>query len=578
MQAGQVGQAKRLFLQVVKSYKRDLEAWQALGLISWKQRKFEEAELFTREALDIEPRNHIAHYNLACILLSLGKQDEAADEFRKTLNYAPSYRQALVMLGNLYASESKLEDSAICFRTSLKINSSDAVAYSNLGNVYADQGRIHEALECWSRALEMARMQAHPHYAAAHSNRLLCLNYMSDYSPESVYHEHVEWSKRHDRWHGSELSYANTKDPDRSLRIGYVTPDLREHSVSYFLEPLLKNHNSLYFDIFCYADVGMEDKTTTRLLKLITHYRNTAGMSDDEIFSIVRNDKIDILVDLAGHTSGNRLLLFARKPAPIQVSYLGYPNTTGLRTIDYRLTDEWADPPGWTESLHTESLYRLPEGFLCYKPPEESPPVSVAPVTKNKYVTFGAFNYVGKTSPAVVAVWAKILRSVPGARLIFKNKSFTDETTRQRFQTLFEEHGLECDRVEMIGLTRSKSEHLAVYQRVDIALDTFPYNGTTTTCDTLWMGVPVITLAGKVHAGRVGVSLLNQIGLEELVASSIDEYVSLALALANDRERLVQLREHLRERVRRSRLCDGVSFARRLEEAYKNMWLKWCDS
>lgn len=354
--------------------------------------------------------------------------------------------------------------------------------------------------------------------------------------------------------------------------MGYVSPDFHAHSVAYFIEPVLARHDPAAVETYCYAEVAQPDAFTEHMKTLAAHWRGTFGRSDDEVADMIRNDAIDILIDLAGHTAHNRLAVFARRPAPVQVTYLGYPNTAGLPQMDYRLTDAAADPPG-QEVYYTESLVRLPQGFLCYAPPHESPAVGPLPAATGGCITFGSFNALPKMNNEVIALWARVLQSVPGARLILKNKSLQDAKTCERYR----QHFHPPERIELLGWLDDPADHLSIYHRVDIALDTFPYNGTTTTCEALWMGVPVITLAGERHAGRVGLSLLTQLGLTELIAKTPDEYVRLAVALAGNRERLAALRAGLRERMRRSPLCDAQSFTRDLEAAYREMWHKWCE-
>jgi predicted O-linked N-acetylglucosamine transferase (SPINDLY family) len=282
-------------------------------------------------------------------------------------------------------------------------------------------------------------------------------------------------------------------------------------------------------------------------------------------------------VDLAGHTRGNRLPLFALKPAPVQVTWLGYPNTTGLREMDYRLTDAWADPPGVSDELHTESLVRLPHGFLCYKPLDDAPDVAAVPAIANGHVTFGCFNNSAKVNEKVLDAWCGILNDLPESRLLLKSRQLHGQGLHERFRDAFARRGVDPDRVEMLGRVNSTIEHLALYGRVDIALDTFPYNGTTTTCEALWMGVPVVALAGDRHAGRVGVSLLRGVGLDELVAASPEEYRRLATELAGDRDRLEAYRSTLRTRMQKAPLTDAAGFARDIEAAYRDMWRHWCE-
>ena len=353
------------------------------------------------------------------------------------------------------------------------------------------------------------------------------------------------------------------------------SPDFCTHSVAFFIDPILAHHDRRHIEVTCYADVAVPDTTTTRLRTLADSWRNTCRLTDAQVAEMVRADGIDILVDLAGHTADNRLLVFARKPAPVQVTYLGYPNTTGLQTVDYRLTDAWADAEELPNG-YTEELVRLPHGFLRYAPPKEAPPVGRLPARETDYVTFGSFNNLPKVNPGVVARWSEILLAVPNSRLLLKTKSFNDEATQERYFGLFAQNGVGREHLDFIGHTPSSREHLALYNQVDIGLDPFPYNGTTTTCEALWMGVPVITLAGEVHAGRVGVSLLSSVGLTELIADTADQYISLAVELAGNVNRLSSLRANLRGRVAASPLCDGQTFTHALEAAYRSMWRRWC--
>jgi len=311
---------------------------------------------------------------------------------------------------------------------------------------------------------------------------------------------------------------------------------------------------------------------TARLRAHADHWRNIIGLSDDDAADRVRRDRIDILVDLTGHTGRNRMLLFARRPAPVQVTWLGYANTTGLSGMDYRLTDALADPPGESDAVHSETLVRLPDGFLCFGPPDDAPDVAAAPFHAAGHVTFGSFNSLAKLTADVIATWARILQQLPDSRLLLKSRPFADESVQARVLRLFAEHGIEGGRIALLARIPSTRDHLAAYGRLDIALDTFPYNGTATTSEALWMGVPVVTLAGAVHAARVGVSLLTAVGLEALVADEPDAYVEKAVELAGDTHRRAELRGTLRQRLIDSSLCNAVEFTRNLEETYRWMW------
>ena len=299
-------------------------------------------------------------------------------------------------------------------------------------------------------------------------------------------------------------------------------------------------------------------------------------MSDQDVSSLIRNDKIDILIDLTGHTNLNRLLVFSMKPAPIQITYLGYPATTGLSTIDYRLTDQWADPPGLDDQYYSETLIHLRQGFLCYRPPENTPDIGDCPAKENGYITFGSFNNLAKITPEVINCWAEILSQIPNSRLIIKNKSMIDVEVKNYYLGAFNKKGITSNRLEIFPEMRSFSEHLSLYNKVDIALDTFPYNGTTTTCEALWMGVPIITLKGDRHAGRVGVSLLTRTEMTDFIADTIDEYIAKAIEFSGKIDLLADIRTNMRDRLSKSPLCNAQDFTRNLEETYRMLWRKWC--
>jgi len=363
------------------------------------------------------------------------------------------------------------------------------------------------------------------------------------------------------------------------LRIGYVSPDFFHHPVANFIAPVLAAHDRTAVEVFCYAEVKTPDAVTERLRGLVEsphHWRDTNGMSDDSVAAAIRADGIDILIDLAGHTVGARLLVFARKPAPIQATWLGYPATTGLTQIDWRITDPLADPPGLTDDQYSEKLLRLPTGFNCYQPIDDMPPVAPLPADANGYVTFGCFNHAAKLRDRTLEVWAELLRAVPGSRLCLKHRGFGLPSAAAEYRQDFERRGIPAARLDLISFIDDTRRHLAAYDRVDVALDPFPYNGTTTTCEALWMGVPVVALAGPTHMSRVGVSLLTRAGLPELVADTPARYIEIAAGLAADRERLRTLRAGLRARVAGSSLCDAARVTRELETALRQVWRDWC--
>ena len=555
-------------------------------------------------ALELRPADAQTLNNLGTVLKGLGRLDEARSAYEDALAINPHYAEAYSNYGNVLMDAGRIEDAVACQRRSLELNPVYAVAHNNLGNGLKRLGQYEAAGACFRRALEIApdygdalnnlgealreqgeAAEAIAHYRRSlavdpgrpgiHSNLLLALNCLADIDRAAVFAEHRRWAARHAGGPSAgRADHANHPDPDRTLRVGYVSPDFRMHSVAYFIEPVLEAHDRHAAEVFCYASGGMEDPVTERLRGHAEGWRSIHGMGDADAAELVRRDGIDILVDLAGHTMDSRLSMFALKPAPVQVSYLGYPNTTGMDAVDYRLTDAWADPEG-SEAFHTERLIRLAGGFLCYRPPGDAPPVAPLAADAADAVTFASCNNLAKVTAEVIAAWAAILDRVPGARLLIKAKPLGDEGTRRRLLGRLARHGVAPDRAEMMGWVASGS-HLGVYGRIDIGLDTFPYNGTTTTCEASWMGVPVVTLAGDRHAGRVGVSLLSRIGLGEMIAASVDDYIEVAVALAGDRTRLRDLRGGMRGMIAASGLTDGKAFAAGLEAAWRTVWREWC--
>ena len=527
--------AYRVVLELVPDHP---DALHLLGTIAHQRRDEEQAvELITR-AIAQRPDTAIYHNSLGAALERLLRLSESIDHYRRAIALDPSY----------------------------------AEAWTNLGIALQRQSRLAGAAAAYRHALEVD-----PGNRSTHSHLLFCLSHTSDCDPETFAREHSRWAERHADGRAPVGDFQGREfDPDRRLRIGYVLPDFRHHPVASFIEPLLEAHDRDAFEVVCYADVARPDEVTKRLRSLADRWVDSRDRSDDEFAGQVYVDEIDILVDLAGHTRDHRLLAFARRPAPVQATYLGYANTTGLAAIDYRITDAWADPPGMTEHLHSEELARLPHGFLCYGPPPYAPPSPERPRREPGRVVFGSFNKASKLTPEVIALWSPLLRELPEARIVLKSVSFSDAAAQDDYYDRFAEHGVAAGRVELLPPVVAPAEHLATYERVDIALDPFPYGGATSTCEALWMGTPVVTLAGLSHAGRVGVSLLHAVGLDELIAGSTDGYVAIAKALALDPDRLAGLHGSLRERMRGSPLCDAARSARDLEDAYRAMWRRRC--
>src|SRR6267142_1772918 len=535
-----------------------------LGLLLHRVGRDEEAGLSLRRALEIEPRSPGTLGNLGMVLRAQRRGAEAVDAYRAALVLTPQDPALLTNLGNALADLSRLEEAVACFRDAVAAAPDHANAYYNWGLLYLrsdqfqsasekfrvaltidphlgeaeiglasallDLGRIDEAIEAGRRALLLR-----PQDMDAHSRLLFTLLHSAEIRPRQVLEEHREWARRHAaRFSSGSARYANSPEPERRLRVGYVSGDFRRHSVAQFFEPVLAQHDRGGFEIFCYYNHSRSDETTERLRRSADHWCEIAPLGDDEVADRVRADQIDILVDLSGHTKFNRLLVFAREPAPVQAAWLGYAATTGLASIKYRISDAIADAPEG-ETPASEMLLRLPDGFLCYQPVPEAPRVSEPPASIAGHVTFGSFNSLAKLNPGVIRLWQRILDAVPKSRLLIKAQPVADPDTRAACVARLVAHGMAPDRLDLEAGTPTLAEHLATYSRVDIALDPFPYNGTTTSCEALWMGVPVVTLAGDRHAGRVGASLLTRVGLEDMIAHTADGYLATAVALARDR-------------------------------------------
>ncbi|PWC58193.1 hypothetical protein TSH7_24155 [Azospirillum sp. TSH7] len=533
-----------------------------------------EAEAALRTAVRLKPDYAEAHFNLANILRTLGDRGAAKAAYSEALRLKPDMASALCNLGDLHKGAVELSKAVECFVAALKADPKSAEAWNNLGETLKEMGRIEEAITVFQKGLE-----AHPAHALMHSNLLLALHYTPAVPPETIFKAHAAWAQRHaDPLLPAGKRHANPRAPQRRLRVGYVSPDFCAHSVAFFAEPLIREHDRGLFEVICYHAAARSDVVTERLKGLADGWRSLVGLDDARAAALIEQDGIDILVDLTGHTANNRLTLFARKPAPVQVTWLGYPNTTGMHAIDWRLSDAIAEPPGEADRLSAERIARLPNGFHSYRPPVDVAPPAAPPLRANGHVTFGSFNNTSKVTGEVVRVWSEILKRVPNSRLIVKSAQMGDEETRRRYLNTFVQFGIDAGRVELLARIDAADGHLRAYDRIDIGLDPFPYNGTTTTCEALWMGVPVVTWTGASHVARVGASLLTHCGLSELVAADEAGYIATAVALAGDPERLDRLRRTMRDRLNAAPLTNYTGFARDVEAAYRAMWQDWVAS
>ncbi|KAJ8635658.1 hypothetical protein MRB53_009925 [Persea americana] len=567
--------------QGVAYYKRALyynwhyaDAMYNLGVAYGEMLKFETAIVFYELALHFNPHCAEACNNLGVIYKDRDNLDKAVECYQMALSIKPNFSQSLNNLGVVYTVQGKMDAAASMIEKAIVANPTYAEAYNNLGVLYRDAGNISLAIEAYEQCL-----QIDPDSRNAGQNRLLAMNYINEGDDDKLFEAHREWGRRFMRLYPQYTSWDNPKEMDRPLVIGYVSPDYFTHSVSYFIEAPLLYHDYENFKVVVYSAVVKADAKTfkfrDRVLKKGGIWRDIYGIDEKKVASMVREDKVDILVELTGHTANNRLGMMACRPAPIQATWIGYPNTTGLPTIDYRITDSLADAPD-TSQKHVEELVRLPDCFLCYTPSPEAGPVSPTPALLNGFITFGSFNNLAKITPKVLQVWAKILCAVPNSRLVVKCKPFCCDSVRQRFLTALEQLGLESVRVDLLPLILLNHDHMQAYSLMDISLDTFPYAGTTTTCESLYMGVPCVTMAGSVHAHNVGVSILSKVGLGHLIAKTEEEYVQSALELASDITALSNLRMSLRNLMLKSPVCDGANFALGLESTYRSLWHRYC--
>ncbi len=535
-QQGQIKRAWQGYQRVLKKQPNQPDALHLSGLIAHHQGRSVEAIDSIQRAIALRPGDAIFHFNLGNLYQDLGRLDDAIAAFRQSLLCQPDALDALLGLG-----------------TALRA-----------------KGLPEEAIACYRHVLRLA-----PDYAIAYNNLLFVLQSSATHTPEEIFAEHQGFAQRFEAplkpyW----PTHVNAADSGKRLKIGYVSGDLRQHAVAYFIEPILAHHDKTRFEIYAYCNNTVRDAYTDRIAGHVDHWRVCIGDSDEQLAQQIRQDGIDILVDLSGHTALNRLLVFARKPAPVQATWIGYQGSTGLTAMDYRISDAFMDPPGLTERYHSEALMRLPNGGFAYQPELQCPAVNALPALSTGEITFASLNTLSKIGPAVVALWARILQSVPRSCLLLGN--VVDAEIAQRLTGLFGHHGIAPDRL-ILKPQMPTLDYLALHQHIDIALDPYPYNGGTTTLHSLWMGVPVITLAGRHAVSRFGASLLSRVGLPQFITTDEDGYLRCAIQTAQDLPRLAALRQSLRQRMTAPD-WQPVNITRQLEAAYRQMWQTWCNT
>ncbi len=536
---------------------------------------------FFQSYLQISPENGAAWRQLGNLLNSESQWEQAADAYRHALQYQPASAEAQHNLGVVLYKLALLDPAIDAFRAAAVLDPKSAETLLNLGLALTDTGRSEEAVDVFR---QVAALKPNDPYIG--TSHCYSVHFHPGYDAQAIFTEHRRWAARHADPMRQQIVPQNAQGkndltPDRRLRVGFVSPDFRVHPVGRFLLPLYEHRDRSALEIFSYASVLKPDEMTDTFRELSDQWREVTTMGDGHLAQMIRDDRIDILVDLTMHMRGSRLMLFASKPAPVQVTYLAYCSTTGLSTIDYRLSDPYLDPPGADESCYSEKTVRLPHCYWCYQAPADAPPVT-PPVNLDRTgpstplrtgpVTFGSLNNFNKVNSETLAMWVKILRNVPDAHMLIHAMPGTH---RDRIWDSFAAEGVAKSRVNFIERL-PMHQYFQLYAGIDIALDTYPYGGGTTTCDSLWMGVPVITRRGGTAVSRGSYSILSNLGLGQLVATTADEYISIATSLATDRPQLATLRATLRERLRLSPVMDAARFARDFEEALRAMWRTQC--
>jgi predicted O-linked N-acetylglucosamine transferase (SPINDLY family) len=543
-----------------------------LGVVYTQIGKKDEAIISYKQAIQLNPNYVIAMNNLGALYKERMEFDEATKYYSMALKVEPTYPPANNNIAVIYGMQGRVGLAKAALEIAIETDPDYSSAYNIMGSIMRDQGMSKEGLDYFRNAHRLD-----PTSAAAMANMLLVMNDIPDMDNDEIYEAHREWGIDYSQKYTKLplLKNMNMK-PNKVLKIGYISSDFNTHSVSYFASVLLSHSDPNESRVFCYYNNPNIDQTTLRLKSLLkpgSEWRQIDGLSTEQSCKLIREDYIDILVDLAGHTGGGRLDIFSQKPAPIQVTWIGYPNTTGLPEIDYRITDINADPLEINQQF-TEKLIRLPGCFLCYTPaPTHPKSINVTPCLSNGYITFGSFNNFAKINNNVLKLWSNVVLAVPNSKLLLKCKPFACETVLTRVYEQFESFGVTRDRLILLAHLQGTSDHLSLYSKLDIALDTFPYAGTTTTVESLFMGVPVITLKGYNHAHNVGVSLLRSVpAVTHLIAENEEQFVNIAVELANDKENLALLRSGLRDKFLSSRLCNKDEYMKGVHEMYRNMW------
>ncbi len=599
--AGRPGEAEGAFVQAVKIFPGFEGAAFGLAQALSEQGKLTESVHLLRTIIDYNPGMADAHFHMGNTLRLQGRAEEALQSFAQYAHLKPNEEKArhqhglsLMEMGRMEAALEEVSQALVINPQSPSVHNTLSIvlqslgkedlalrhnleavnlkndfteAWNNLGNLLGLMGQPDGSVSAFRKTIELR-----PGASAFHSNLLLHAHYHPEWTPEQHHEEHLNWARAHIGPIPIDPKFPNVPDPERKLKIGLVSPDFREHTVATFLEPFMTHLDRSQVEVVAYGAVGRPDETTKKFIRLADKYRDIYKGDDETVAAQIRGDEIDILIDFAGHTAGNRLSLFALRPAPIQMTQFGYPDTTGVPGIDFRVTDILADPPGKTEKWHTEKLLRMERLCWVYQPSPQAPPVPLRSADPNGII-FGSFNNMAKINDKVLALWARILAKVPGSKLHLLGGN--SDTTGERIRAVLAPVGVDPERIERLP-RMDKQTYFSAQGSIDIALDPFPYNGAITSCDALWMGTPVLALEGKSYVSRQGLAVLSPLGLDDWVAASEKEYLEKAVHFALNPGLLNQLRPHLRDSLARSAICDAAGYARSYENLIRTVWRNWC--
>ena len=560
-QRGELQQARELYAKVLELVPLHPDGLHLYGLVCHQQGDHKTAIAYIRRAIEQVPDQPVLRNNLGDALRQAGKFEDALIQLQIALDLRPDYAGAHQNLGSVYAAMGDNDAALEHARKAVQLDANRAEAWFNLGLILLDHVLLVESVDAFRKALLIR-----PVYPLAATSLLYVLNLLPDTDPAMIEQETCKVTAAVLK---PVQSMPVSTHQNERIRIAYVSGDFCAHAVNYFFEPVLECHDKTHFETYCYSDVDHPDQTTRRLQQSASHWRDISAWDDDAVLEQVKSDRIDILVDLAGFTKHHRLGVFARKPAPCQISWLGFPNTTGLHTMDYRVVDQYTAPEDET-SMGSEELLRLPHGFACFRPPEHAQSVQVAPAMSNGFVTLGCLHKLEKLNEAVISLWARVLKENPDTRLLLVRDQL-DDWQQQRLYSLFLQHGIGSDRLTMIQFSDPKQSFFDLFADIDILLDTFPWSGHTLACCALWMGVPVVTLYGDRHAGRMVASVLNLLGVDELVAQDTESYIRIVNDLCKKRDRIIHYRAELRDRFKASPLRDEKGFTENLEAEYRRI-------